>query len=204
MIGDKILNYAPEINSNIDEATFKQLVSGEPIEARLPFGKPFIMDNYAKLMFNTNELPKTVEHNKAFYRRLLIIPFEVEIPANEQDPELAKKIIENELPGVLNWIIEGLQRLLKQNRFSHSSIIDKEISDYKQDTNNVVLFIIDNNIVPDNTKNTRLLELYTRYKEYCIENGFKAYSSGSFRKSLESEGFVTYRASPGVIVCCGV
>ena len=57
MIGNKLVNYASEINRKLDTAFFKQLVSGEPIEARLPYGQPFILENYAKFIFNTNELP---------------------------------------------------------------------------------------------------------------------------------------------------
>ena len=37
---------------------FKTLISGEPIGARLPYKNPFLMEDYAKLMFNTNELPR--------------------------------------------------------------------------------------------------------------------------------------------------
>ena len=37
MIGDKLVNYASEINRKLDPSFFKQLVSGEPIEARLPY-----------------------------------------------------------------------------------------------------------------------------------------------------------------------
>ena len=105
MIGDKLVNYSSEINRKLDPALFKQLVSGEPIEARLPYGKPFILENYARLMFNTNELPRDVEHSDAYFRRFLIIPFDVCIPQHEQDHRLANSIIQNELPGVLNWVI---------------------------------------------------------------------------------------------------
>lgn len=76
-IASKLLNYASEINGNLEASLFKQMISGEPLEARLPYGEPFIMKQYAKMIFNCNELPREVEHTNAFFRRFLIVPFEV-------------------------------------------------------------------------------------------------------------------------------
>ena len=113
-LANKLVNYASEINGNLETSIFKQMVSGEPVEARLPYGQPFTLTQYAKLIFNCNELPKDVEHTNAYFRRFLIVPFDVTIPPDEQDKTLHTKIIDNELSGVFNWVLEGLDRLLKQ------------------------------------------------------------------------------------------
>lgn len=204
MIGDRLLNYSSEINSNLDPALFKQLVSGEPVEARLPYGKPFIIENYARLMFNTNELPRDVEHSHAYFRRFLIIPFEVIIPEAEQDHKLANKIIKSELSGIMNWVIEGLRRLIKNESFTISNIVEKEIEDYRRESDTCLLFIEHKNIVQDMVFHTSLQKLYDLYKQFCIENNYRPYSNRSFRKHLENYGFQTYKASTGVMVCGGV
>ena len=100
MLGNKLVNYASEINGKMDVSIFKQLVSGEPVDARLPYGEPFTLSNYGKLIFNCNQLPTSVEHTHAFFRRFLIIPFEVTIPEEQQDKQLSEKIINSELAGV--------------------------------------------------------------------------------------------------------
>lgn len=64
-LADKLVNYASEIKGNLQTAIFKQLVSGEPVEARLPFS----LTKYANLIFNCNELPKDIEHTNAYFRR---------------------------------------------------------------------------------------------------------------------------------------
>lgn len=38
MIANKLLNYASEINGKLEASMFKKLISGEPVEARLPYG----------------------------------------------------------------------------------------------------------------------------------------------------------------------
>jgi putative DNA primase/helicase len=49
-IGNKLVNYASEIDGKMNVGIFKQLVSGEPVEARLPYGDPMIIKEYAKLI----------------------------------------------------------------------------------------------------------------------------------------------------------
>lgn len=65
-LSNKLLNYAPEINGKLEASIFKQLVSGEPVEARRIYGHPFTMREYGKLMFNCNELPREIERTNAF------------------------------------------------------------------------------------------------------------------------------------------
>ena len=55
-IANKLVNYASEINGKLESSIFKQLVSGEPVEARLPYGEPFTLKQYAKLIFNCNAM----------------------------------------------------------------------------------------------------------------------------------------------------
>ena len=99
-IANKLVNYASEINGKLESSIFKQLVSGEPVEARALYGQPYTISQYAKLIFNCNELPKDVEHTNAYFRRFLIVPFNETISEEEKDIQLADKIIDNELSGV--------------------------------------------------------------------------------------------------------
>lgn len=145
MLANKLVNYASEINGKLETSIFKQLVSGEPVEARLPYIPPFTLANYAKLIFNCNELPKDVEQTYAYFRRFLIVPFKVTIPEAEQDKELSKKIIQNELSGIFNWVLDGLKRLLAQKDFSKSITVNEQIEQYKIQSDSVQLFLVDEN-----------------------------------------------------------
>src|SRR5690606_3385386 len=80
MIANKLVNYASEISGKLEAATFKQLASGETVTARLPYGNPMQISDYARLIFNVNDLPRDVEQTDAFFRRFLIVPFDVTIP----------------------------------------------------------------------------------------------------------------------------
>ncbi len=204
MIGNKLVNYASEINRRLDPSLFKQLVSGEPVEARLPYGQPFILEKYAKLVFNTNELPKDVEHTNAYFRRFLIIPFEVVIPEPLQDKNLANKIVAKELPGVLNWVLEGMKRLTQNKAFTHSEIVNNQIKSYKNESDTAWLFLEEIGYVPDGSNYKPLRDMYSQYKTFCSENNYRAYSNRSFVKQIKSYQFETRRLNTGNVVFCKI
>lgn len=123
-----LVNYASEISTRMDNFFFKQMVPGEPIEARLPYGKPFKQENYAKLIFNCNALPRDVEQSNAYFRRFLIIPFNVTIPEAEQDRQLSSKIVASEFSGVFNWVLDGVERLLADRGFTDCKAASEEVA----------------------------------------------------------------------------
>jgi putative DNA primase/helicase len=188
MIAGVLVNYASEINGKLETSFFKQLASGEPVEARLPYGEPFTITDYAKLAFNLNELPREIEHTNAYFRRLLIIPFNEVIPESEQNKELAKQIIEAELSGVFNWALKGLNRLLQNKRFTESDTVNKTREAYKLESDSVRGFIADNNYTPSETIGILYKVLYSEYRAYCLEDGYKPVHKGNFRKRLEAQG----------------
>lgn len=199
-LGSKLLNYASEISGKLEADIFKQMASGEPIEARLPYGEPFILTDYAKLMFNCNELPNEVEHTVAFFRRFLIINFDVTIPESKQDKELSKKIIESELSGVFNWILEGLDRLLLQKNFSKCTAIDNARSEYEKQSDSVQLFINENGFKTSSTEYVLISDLHKLYKAFCDDDGLKPLGKSKFIKRLDYLKLFVTRVNKGNVV----
>jgi putative DNA primase/helicase len=205
LIAYKLLNYGSEINATKTRDEFKNLVSTEPIQARLKYGNSFTMKNYAKLAFNCNELPKDFDHSNAYFRRLLIIPFRVTIPEQRQDKTLAGKIIDNELAGVFNWIIDGLKRLLKTEKFTESEIAKQTLENYKRESDSVACFIAENSYAPSSyevgaTNYILLKDLYPEYRSFCSDDGASALKKSNFRRRLEANGFELKEMNNGIRV----
>jgi putative DNA primase/helicase len=197
---DKLVNYASEINGKLETSIFKQLVSGERVEARKIYKSPFTMEDYAKLIFNCNELPKEVENTNAYFRRFLIIPFEVTIPDHEQDKQLAKKIIDNELSGIFNWVLSGLNRLLQNKNFSACDSSDKILYQYKTESDSVRMFLKEEGYSKSVNDYIPLKELYDFYKVFCNEDGYHPLKKTNFRKRLRENGIVTEKINIGNVV----
>ncbi len=189
---NKLLNYASEISpKGADTEIFKGLVSGEPVSARRLYKNVYTFRNTAKLMFNANKLPVETEHTEGFFRRYLIIPFDVTIPEDERDINLHKTIINNELGGILNWIIEGLYRLIENGSFTSSREVEQALETFKKQTNSVFLFVEELGLVSNDDEFTGNHVLYPEYKDFCENNGYKKFSQVNFSKELVSAGFET-------------
>jgi putative DNA primase/helicase len=197
LIAYKLLNYGSEINATRTRDEFKNLVSTEPIQARLKYGNSFTMENYAKLAFNCNELPKDFDHSNAYFRRLLIIPFRITIPESKQDKTLANKIIKMELAGVFNWIIDGLKRLLKTEQFTESQIAKDTLETYRRDSDSVACFIAENSYKPSVKDYVLLKDLYAGYRAFCLDDGCSTLKKINFKRRLELNGFPITQMNDG-------
>jgi len=200
MIANKLINYSSEMGKRFEVDKFKQLCSGEPVEARLPYGEPFQIRNYARLIFNTNQLPKDIEQTTAYFRRFLIIPFAVTIPPEQQDIELSKRIIDNELSGVFNWVLAGLSRIVTQKRFTHCDAAEKELEQYRRESDSVEMFIEDNDYRKSNNESKSLKEFYSEYRSYCNDVGSKTCALKTFSARLKDKGFEISRITAGRII----
>jgi len=195
----KLLVVCGEMSAKFDIAKFKAIVAGDPLEARRLYGDCFTVYNYGKLLISCNEMPRQIEHTEAFFRRILLIPFERHFTVEEQDPLLADKIIKDELPGILNWGLEALPRLLEQQHFSRCEASEKALDEYKRDIDSVASFIQDNNYQTSTNSFTPLKLLFPEYVEYCKEINCYACKRPTFSARLRMMGYKEDRRSGGMI-----
>lgn len=196
-LSNALLNYSSEKGTDLNVETFKALISGEPQQAREPYGKSFTLRNKVRFIMNANELPKETEQTAAYYERYLIIPFDVYIKEEERDSELADKIIANELAGVFNWLLMGLNRIVKQKKFSVCEKADAALNEFKRQSDNVALFIDDFKYIPSDSQKESLYDLYIRYKQFCYDDGYMAAGKYKFSVRMEQKGFERTRLSGG-------
>lgn len=192
MIANKLANLCTDIGRTIEDAAkFKQLVSGEPIEGRALYQNPEIFSKYAKLIFSMNDLPIVTDQSKGFYRRFLIVPFSVTIPKDKADKTLHVKIIKSELPGVLNWVLAGLDRLVKQGDFSEAKAVDEQMTEFRRAADNVAMFLHEKGYEPSINNKVVFSELFLEYQKYCIESGYHATAKRVFQSRINQLGVET-------------
>lgn len=196
-----LLNYSSELTGNLEAAAFKQLASGEPIEAKRLYKDPVIIYDYARLSFNCNVLPQAKERTNGFFRRFLLVPYSVTIPSDKQDKSLANKIIEKELSGVFNWLLDGLKRLKNNGAFTTCSACEKELNQYINQSDSVGLFM-EECYEHCETQKERLKNLYIEYAEFCDDGGYRNVNKANFRNRLEVLGYKVPRRSSGYVVAC--
>ena len=192
MIKNKIVNYGTDIRlTKIDAGKFKTIASGEPIEARLPYQEPFMMTDYAKLIFNVNKMDSAnIEHTHGFYRRLLIIPFNKTIADEDQDKDLHTKILANRA-GVLNWIIEGAEQVIKTRNIFISDECEQFKQKFIKETDSVAMYEADFlETLRGSIYFKTVAEAYREYKDYCTDAGHsRPLGRNNFSSRMEAIGF---------------
>jgi len=184
LLHNKLINVCSDLGNQAMKNTevFKMITSGDPITVERKHENAFSFQPYVKLLFSCNELPKSIDRSFAYYRRLILIPYLNSFTGKNQDKALKAKL-ESEINGILNWSLEGLSRLFKNQGFSESKTSNEMLQYYKLDNDNVLQFtnescVIDDGLIVDKTT------LYSKYKGYCEDNGLRPLSQRRFNKDL--------------------
>lgn len=200
-LNNRLINYGTDISmKNVDLAIFKQLASGEDIGTRQIREKAFTMRNYAKLIFNVNKLDDAdVENTNGFGRRLLFMPFEQVIEKKDQDKNLHKTILENK-SGVMNWIIEGIEEVLKNEEIYISEKCENFLDNFKRESSPIQLFIEVSNFVKTSQDSNEIMDfqqMYEMYREFCKKQGEKSIAQRNLNADLKRLGFEFKRRKQG-------
>lgn len=192
-VDGKLLNFAAdEDNETFSTGRFKALVESETMTVRRPAGEPYEAKNLPLLAACLNKMPPTTDTSNGFYRRLIIIPFYRVFREEEQDPLLVSKLVA-EMSGIFNWVLEGRSRFIRQNyNYTYSKNVEDSINKLRKDSDNVMLFLEDNNFVPvggDTRHRYSMDEFYGMYKTWCPDNGFKQKSIKTFKETLKRLGY---------------
>jgi P4 family phage/plasmid primase-like protien len=182
---DKLVNVGAEIDfsSKSNTSFFKQIVAGETIAAQEKNKPEFHFKPTVKLVYATNGFPVTNDKSHGYYRRWKFIPFNVTFPKEKQDRNLISKL-KKELPGILNFAIDGLNRLQRNGKFTDPKQIDEMLDQYKELSNPLAQFVKEN-VVFSPSKRYKRSEFVKEYSAWSRENNYKPMAASRVAKELE-------------------
>jgi len=99
-----------EAGRSWNESKIKALTGGDPIRARFMRQNSFEYDPQFKIIVSGNHQPAIKNVDPAMRRRLQLVPFNVQIPASQQDGSLERRLITQEGPQILAWVFEGFNQ----------------------------------------------------------------------------------------------
>jgi len=195
LIEGKLLNYCSENERSFNLSQFRTLVSGEPILGKKLYKDIRKVERYAKLMFNMNSLPKINEEKESYLRRLLVLVFNKK--PKKIDPQLHFKIINNELDGIFNRVIEALKLLINDKSFVSIPELSEFIEDYKYDNDIVQQFIIEALEKESPYGLVKASDLHEHYAAYCYRHREQHLNLNSFCKELVAKGLKIKKKNDG-------
>lgn len=181
----------PEVGQRFSESLVKQLTGGETITAR-NLNQPFFEFRPAfKLLLSFNHRPAVRGQDEGIWRRLRLVPFEVEIPEPERDQDLLAKL-KAEGPGVLNWLLDGL-RLWLEDGLAVPEAVRSATEGYRVDSDPVGQFLAAATRQELGAR-VQASTLYKAYQAWCSEAAFTPWSSTAFGRSMADRGFRKVRS----------
>jgi P4 family phage/plasmid primase-like protien len=179
-----VVGELPETQS-IPAADFKTVIGGDLLTGRHPAGRPISFTNEAAHLFMSNHMISTKDQSEAFFARWLILEFPNSrlVSGERIEPLTADRIIDEELPGVAAWALQGAARLLRAGKFSASMAHDRLMQKWRQGNSSLQEFIHDECELVEAAFISRAA-FYREYSAWCQENGRKAFAKSRVRELL--------------------
>lgn len=187
-------NFVGELPANeiVNTDTFKQVITGEKVQARTPYHSPFQFRPTAGHLFACNELPPTVDVSNGFWRRAIIISFNRTF--EEKDPGLIDRVLK-ESAGIMGWAVEGAHRLKLQQGYTKVGSHDAEMRDWRIASDPVAAFLA--SCCEEGEGWTESSLLYQKFRVWAAGNGRHALSNRKFFLRLSSLGVGRVKTTNG-------
>lgn len=131
----------PEEGERLQEALIKALTSGEPMMVRGLHADFIQFDPTFKLTISGNHKPEIRGTDDGIWRRVMLVPFNVQIPEAERIPkEEMDAMLWAERSGILNWLVDGLLSYLAGGLQVPQSVTDAT-SDFRRGSDPVGAFL---------------------------------------------------------------
>lgn len=174
----------PNEGMRLDEGLVKQITGGDTVTARFLYGDEFDYTPQFKLWMATNHKPIIRGTDDGIWRRLVVVPFNVQIPESEVDKNLKYKL-RREMTAILNWAVEGYQ-LWKIRGLDEPEVIKNQRGDYRSEMDPVELFIQEC-CTRNPGEREQASKLYQAYKNWAIDNNQYVMNHIKFGKEMKNK-----------------
>lgn len=187
----------PTEGVRLNEGLLKQLTGGSKVTCRFLYGDEFEYTPEFKIWVATNHKPVIRGTDLGIWRRIKLIPFEVNIPKDKVDKGLRYKL-RAELPQILHWAVDGY-KLWKSEGMNEPECVQNAVKEYKQEMDLLATFTEQCLIIDyDFTEKYRAADLFHLYSTWAKANNEYEMSSKKFFAEIAKKVPTKKRDSRGV------
>ena len=188
----------PTEGVRLNEGLLKQLTGGSKVTCRFLYGDEFEYTPEFKIWVATNHKPTVRGTDVGIWRRIKLIPFEVNIPKSKVDKNLKYKL-RQEFPQILAWAVEGCIKWQQEGLSEPAKVLDAT-KDYKQEMDLIAGFV-EQCIVIDYTSAEPVManELFNLYSKWAKANNEWEMSSKKFFMEIAKKLPEKKRNSKGIV-----
>jgi putative DNA primase/helicase len=183
----------PDEGARMAEGTIKLLTGGDTtIKAQKKFRDSFDLAPVCTLVMHGNHRPTIRGQDDGIWRRVKVVPFEVQIPKDQRDPHLSDKLIE-EAPGILRWLVDGCL-IYQSTGLRDPEAVEAVVTEYREDMDIIGQFL-EECCVQGTYHETDTKLVYQAFKDWSRENGaIHVDLKTKFTQKLGARGIKTKRA----------
>lgn len=153
------------------------------VTARKLFAEEFEFKPEFKLWMATNHKPIIRGTDTGIWRRIHLIPFEVQIPSDKVDRHLKYKLAQ-ELDGIFRWAIDGCMLWQKEGLRMPKAVLDA-VKEYQHEMD-VISAFIDNCCITGGGE-VKASQLYSVYARWADENNEYKMSNTKFGVEMQKK-----------------
>lgn len=167
-----VTSVEPNEGVRLNEGLLKQLTGDDTVTARKLYSEEFEFKPEFKLWMATNHKPIIRGTDTGIWRRIHMIPFNVQIPEDKIDKNLTHKL-KAEMAAIFKWCIDGCI-LWQREGLKMPSAVLQSVREYKREMDVISAFIEDRCVLEGSVQASTLYAAYTSWagdnNEYCMSN----------------------------------
>ena len=133
----------PEQSAKLKESRVKELTGDATVTARRMHEDFWSFTRTHTFWLSTNHLPRITGNDEGIWRRIKLIPFEVDLrKVTNPIPDLDRILFETEASGIFNWLVGGYNDY-RANGFVVPKVVIAATGDYRVEEDEIALFIAD-------------------------------------------------------------
>lgn len=188
----------PPKRMKLNVELIKKMTGGDVITARHLYERDFSFIPVFNLFVNTNYLPVVLDNSLFTSGRVKIITFDRHFEPHEQDTRLKMKLRSaDNLSGIANWLLEGLQLFHKQkDRHIVPESVTRATAEYMEKSDKLKTFLSDN-MTEDPKGCVTAKAVYEAYAQWCRESGYGVENKRNFMDDLRSKNLLSEYGTVG-------
>jgi P4 family phage/plasmid primase-like protien len=190
LIGKRVNICSEEEEKFLSSGAFKAITGGDKIEGQHKFGRTFSFRCNTRLLITSNDMPTFTGLNDGLKRRMVIIPMLRQFRGSNDDTNLEEKL-KAELPGILNWMLQGAQFFISENYklpVEKTPAAMQALNEFEMEVSSAMRFVKEKYTPcaeddPD-SEWENIQEVYNIYKIWCDDVGKRPMNKIQFGRDV--------------------
>jgi len=188
----------PEMGVKLKDALIKTLTGGEVISVRRLHQDFFELTPQFKIILSGNHKPVIHDDSDGIWRRVHLVPWDIQIAEDEVDPDLPRKL-RQEKAGIFAWMVRGALDYLTRGLQVPASVRDAT-AEYREESDPIGAFIRNGcHVTGEDGDRTTPEDLFNGYTAYAKREGLSEFKQATFSKRFPDQTRKSFKGPDGLM-----